>query len=94
MIVNCIPDSDAIEEKWILSGKIAMDIVYVPKNTPFLIKASQKKCQIVFGYEMFVNQAVEQLRLWFPKSIDFDKAYAIIEEKVLKTLENQSTTGG
>ncbi len=82
VIVNCTPESDLIEERWILPGKIAMDIVYVPKNTPFLVKASQKKCRIVFGYEMFAGQAVEQERLWFPDTIDFDKAYHIIEEKV------------
>ncbi len=86
VIVNCIPESDLIDEKWILPGKIAMDIVYVPKNTPFLVKASQKKCRIVFGYEMFVGQALEQERLWFPDSIDFDKAYRTIEEKVVGRL--------
>jgi 3-dehydroquinate dehydratase / shikimate dehydrogenase len=77
IIVNCTPKSEAIEERWILPEKIAMDIVYVPKNTPFLVKASHKKCRIVFGYEMFVGQAVEQQRIWSPK-IDIDKTYAII----------------
>jgi 3-dehydroquinate dehydratase/shikimate dehydrogenase len=86
VIIKCIPEEDPIDEKWVLPEKIAMDIVYVPKNTPFLIKAAQKKCQIVYGYEMFVGQAVEQLRLWYPKSIDFERAYAIIEEKVLSAL--------
>jgi 3-dehydroquinate dehydratase / shikimate dehydrogenase len=86
VIINCIPESDLVDEKWILPEKIAMDIVYIPKNTPFLIKASQKKCQIVYGYEMFIGQAVEQERIWFPEEIDFDKAYAIIEEKVTSTL--------
>ncbi|MBS0604179.1 MAG: shikimate dehydrogenase [Verrucomicrobia bacterium] len=85
-IVNCIPESDLIEEKWILPEKIAMDIVYVPKNTPFLVKASRKKCRIVFGYEMFIGQALEQQRIWFPSGIDFDKAYQIIEEKVMSAL--------
>jgi 3-dehydroquinate dehydratase / shikimate dehydrogenase len=86
VIVNCIPDSDLIEEKWILPEKIAMDIVYVPKNTAFLIKASQKKCKIIYGYEMFIGQAVEQERIWFPEKIDLEKAYAIIEEKAMSAL--------
>jgi 3-dehydroquinate dehydratase / shikimate dehydrogenase len=86
MIIKCIPESDPIDEKWILPGKIAMDIVYIPKNTPFLIKASQKKCQIVYGYEMFIGQAVEQERIWFPEWTEFEKAYAIIEEKVTSAL--------
>jgi 3-dehydroquinate dehydratase/shikimate dehydrogenase len=66
VIINCIPESDLIEEQWILPKKIAMDVVYTPKNTPFLIKASKKKCLIIFGGEMFVGQALEQQRLWFP----------------------------
>jgi 3-dehydroquinate dehydratase/shikimate dehydrogenase len=86
VIVNCIPESDLLDEKWILPEKIAMDIVYIPKNTPFLVKASQKKCKIVYGYEMFIGQALEQERIWFPEGVDFEKAYAIIEEKVMGTL--------
>lgn len=86
IIINCTPDGDLIEEKWILPEKIAMDIVYVPKNTPFLVKSLQKKCRIVFGYEMFIGQALEQLRIWFPKEINFEKAHAIIEEKVVVNL--------
>lgn len=86
IIINCIPDSQVIEDEWILPKKIAMDIVYVPKNTPFLLKATQKKCRIIFGYEMFVGQAVEQQRIWFPQTIDCDKALALIEEKVVSAL--------
>ena len=86
VIVNCIPESDLIEEKWILPEKVAMDIVYVPKNTPFLIKAAQKKCKIVYGYEMFVGQALEQERIWFREGIDFERAYRIMEEKVVNSL--------
>ncbi len=86
VIVNCIPESDLIEEKWILPEKVAMDIVYVPKNTPFLIKAAQKKCKIVYGYEMFVGQAIEQERIWFQAGINFEKAYRLMEEKMLNTL--------
>ena len=85
VIINCIPESDLIDEEWILPEKIAMDIVYVPKDTLFLAKASKKKCRVVYGYEMFINQAVEQESLWFP-GIDREKAYAVIEEKVIAAL--------
>ncbi len=86
VIVNCIPDSDQIEEDWILPGKIAMDIVYVPKDTPFLMKAKRQKCQIVYGYEMFAQQALEQERIWFLKEIDLGRAYTIIEKVVRQLL--------
>jgi 3-dehydroquinate dehydratase / shikimate dehydrogenase len=85
-LINCTPDSDLIEEEWILPEKIVMDLVYIPKKTPFLVKAERKKCQIVFGYEMFIGQALEQLRIWFPEGTPFDQATAIIQEKVAKEL--------
>lgn len=86
VLVNCTPDSDVVDEKWILPEKIIMDIVYVPKTTPFLAKAVQKKCRIVYGYEMFVGQALEQLKIWFPEGIQWEQAYTLIEEKVTSTL--------
>jgi 3-dehydroquinate dehydratase/shikimate dehydrogenase len=86
VIVNCIPESNAIDEKWILPEKIAMDIVYIPKNTPFLVKALQKKCTIVYGYEMFIRQALEQEHIWFPNQIDLDKAYTLIESQATSAL--------
>ena len=86
ILINCTPDTDPIEDQWILRDKIVMDLIYVPKMTPFLTKALQKDCQIVYGYEMFIGQAIEQERIWFPKGVDFEKAYAIIEEKVIRTL--------
>ncbi len=84
ILVNCTPESDLIEEQWILPGKIVMDIVYIPKNTPFLVKALKKNCQIVYGYEMFVYQALEQQRIWFPETINADKVFEIILGSVLK----------
>lgn len=86
IMINCTSVSDIIDEQFILPEKIAMDIVHIPKDTPFLIKAARKKCRIVYGYEMFVRQAVEQQRIWFPKGLDFDKVHAIIEEKVTSAL--------
>lgn len=86
VMINCIPDSTLIDEKWILPGIVAMDIVYIPKNTPFLVKALSKKCHLIFGYEMFVAQALEQELLWFSSQIDTAKAYAILEEMVVSNL--------
>ncbi len=92
VIINCIPESDFIEEQWILPEKIAMDIVYVPKNTPFLLKAAEKKCRIVYGYEMFINQAIEQERIWLDQTINLDKAYGIIEKMVNQRLQAYENT--
>ncbi len=86
VLINCIPESELIEEAWILPGTIAMDTVYIPKNTPFLVKASAKGCQIVFGYEMFIQQALEQQRLWRAGKIDLGRASKIIEAIVAQSL--------
>ncbi len=66
ILVNTIPEGELIAEQWILPNTVAMDIVYIPKNTPFLLKASRKNCRLVYGYEMFINQAIEQQLIWFP----------------------------
>ncbi len=66
ILINTIPEGEWIEERWILPKTTVMDIVYVPQNTPFLIKASRKNCTLVYGHEMFLAQAIEQQQLWFP----------------------------
>ncbi len=64
ILINCIPEGELIDDQWILPGSVVMDIVYVPKNTPLLLKASEKNCTLVYGYEMFVEQAIEQQLIW------------------------------
>lgn len=86
ILLQCTAQSDSIPEEWILPHTTVMDIVYVPKYTPFLQKARQKNCRLVFGYEMFMNQALEQLRIWFPSEMDLEQAEKIIEEKILSHL--------
>ncbi len=81
-IVNCIPEGDLIESSWILPGTIAMDIVYVPKETPFLLKAKAKGCPLIFGYEMFLEQALEQEKIWFPREVDKERAYAVMQKEI------------
>jgi 3-dehydroquinate dehydratase/shikimate dehydrogenase len=54
-----------IEENLILPHTIILECVM--KNT-LLIKAAEKKgCQIIPGYKLFLYQALEQFRFWFPK---------------------------
>lgn len=65
VLVNCTPEGNGIEDAWILPGTVAMDVVYVPRMTPFLQRAEQKNCTLVFGEEMFINQAEAQQQIWF-----------------------------
>ncbi len=66
ILINTTPEGKLIDEHWIIPNTVAMDIVYIPKNTSFLLKAALKNCKLVYGHEMFVDQAVEQQLIWFP----------------------------
>ena len=67
IIVNTIPEGELIDDRWILPHTVAMDIVYVPQDTPFLQKAAKKGCTLVYGYEMFLAQAAEQQLIWLKR---------------------------
>ncbi len=44
---------------------IAMDIVYQPIHTVFLQMAKQAHCCCIYGYDMYIHQALLQLEGWF-----------------------------
>ena len=44
---------------------VVMDTVYQPKETPLLKNAKALDCEIIYGEDMFMNQALMQLALWF-----------------------------
>jgi shikimate 5-dehydrogenase len=52
--------------------------------TPFLECANEKGCAVVYGYDMFINQAAEQFKIWFGMKDLKSK----IREKVLKVLQS------
>lgn len=64
MLINCTPVSMPIEEQYILPGTLVMDIKTMPRETEILKKALERGCCIVYGYEMFIEQAVGQFSLW------------------------------
>lgn len=66
IVINCSPEIGTIDLSVLNPSVLAMDIVYSPKETPFLEKAIQMGCQIVYGEEMFFNQAERQTNFWFP----------------------------
>ena len=87
ILIKCTPDDLPIEPRWILPGCLVMDIVYLPKETPFLLQAASKGCQLVFGYEMYVNQAALQCIIWYGNKIDRDQVKDAIAKKALDSLE-------
>lgn len=70
IVINATPDSHPINPEYLIPNKIVMDIVSLPKLTPFLLHAQEKNCILVFGYEMWIEQARQQLFLWFGKKVE------------------------
>ncbi|HSX37310.1 MAG TPA: shikimate dehydrogenase [Chlamydiales bacterium] len=64
ILINCSPDPMPIDPKQIRPDTLAMDVVYFPRETDFLKEAALKRCQIVYGEEMFLNQAIRQTAFW------------------------------
>ncbi|MGA8164111.1 MAG: shikimate dehydrogenase [Waddliaceae bacterium] len=64
ILVNCSPDPMPIDPKKIQPTTVVMDSVYHPRETPFLKEASSRHCRIVYGEEMFLNQAARQTAFW------------------------------
>lgn len=49
----------------LLPNTVAMDIVYSSLNTAFLCIAQCAGCICIFGYEMYIEQALMQIARWF-----------------------------
>lgn len=67
ILINCTPLPLPVDPMHILSHTLVMDITTNPKETLFLKHAKEKQCTIVYGYQMFVEQALGQLNLWFER---------------------------
>lgn len=67
VLINCTSSLDPISEEYLLANTIVMDLNANPPITPFLQKAKSKNCQIIYGFEIFINQAKEQFSLFFKK---------------------------
>lgn len=70
IVINCTPSRLPIDVSKLREGCTVMDITTMPKETELLILAKERGCKVVYGYRMFVNQAVEQFHLWFGGKYD------------------------
>lgn len=64
ILIQCTPHPMPINPLKILSKALIMDTVYIPKETLFLQQAIQIGCRVVYGDEMFYNQAKAQQVFW------------------------------
>ena len=82
ILINATPDPMPIAPEFILENSIVMDFNSRPVITTFLEEAKRKKCTLVYGYEMFSNQAAEQFKIWFGDEIPLEKVKSIIAESI------------
>lgn len=87
ILINCTPIEMPIEARYLNPKAIIMDIKTRPKDTELLKCAREMGCRIVYGYQMFIEQAIGQFNYWFKDQIDPDECRQILEKKVLKGLK-------
>lgn len=62
--------SSLVPEQALLKEAVVFDAIMHPKETPLLISAKNKGCQVVYGNEMFTRQAVKQVEIWLNRPLD------------------------
>lgn len=86
ILINCTPADLPIPADYILPQAIVMDITTKPKETVFLKVAKEKRCKIIYGYQMFIEQALAQFALWFRNRLDSEECRKILEQKAISIL--------
>lgn len=82
ILINATASFSPLDPQSILAHTYVMDIHTRPKMSSFLIEAEKKQCILIFGYEMFTYQALEQFQIWLNQR--FDKK--VLEEACLDQL--------
>ncbi len=60
------PSGCLVHEEMLPSSLIVLEVVSSPEETLLVQRARRRGCQLVLGKELFLYQALEQLKLWFP----------------------------
>lgn len=89
LLINCTPLAMPIDSRYILSSAVVMDIKTKPKEPLFLQEAKKKGSRLIWGYQMFVEQAVKQFDLWFKGKVSEETSREKIESQLEAILETQ-----
>ncbi|MBI2541086.1 shikimate dehydrogenase [Candidatus Woesearchaeota archaeon] len=77
-------DKSPVEARLIKKGAVFFDIVFNPYKTKLLKDAEKKKCIIIPGTEMLINQAVLQFELWTGRAAPKEA----MREKMMDCIKN------
>lgn len=65
---------------------IAIDMVYRPLKTRFLIQAREQGVRTIDGLDLLVNQAIASLRLWLGRPVDAARLAPVMRAAALEAL--------
>lgn len=92
IVINCTPvgmypkvDESPIEKELLKNFKVAVDLIYNPEKTKFLLEAETLGLKAVNGLYMLVSQAIKAEELWNNIRVDeiiVDKIYKEIKESL------------
>ncbi len=76
MIINCTPvgmhpriDASPLPEQYLQPDQTLIDTIYIPPLTHFLELGRSRGAQVVGGLDMFIEQALASLDIWFERKI-------------------------
>ncbi|QQG37852.1 MAG: shikimate dehydrogenase [Candidatus Kaiserbacteria bacterium] len=83
--IGMAPDHEGlpVDASLIRSGAAVFDLVYAPLETGLLRAAKEKGATTISGLTMFLEQGIEQERLWLQRDIE-SAAYAPVLEKAVR----------
>ncbi len=80
IFVNTTSIELPIDPKYLCEKSVVMDIKTKPKKTQLLQAAVNKQLAVIYGYEMFIEQALGQFALWFDDELDLHACRVKFEE--------------
>lgn len=69
-----------IETKYILPKKIVFDAIYSPVQTTLIKQARRKGCQTITGDQMFIHQAISQVKIVTGLSVNYKYVEKIVKK--------------
>lgn len=80
IIISCLTPGVSLPKTF---APIVVDINTLPQTSEYTNQAQQEGCLIIYGYEMFAEQAILQFHIWFPNLLSTS-----IEEDFRKKVKN------
>lgn len=79
VLINSTPAAMPINDAAILPGSIVMDVKTKPTPDSHFFQAAEKKgCHLIYGYQMFLEQAIGQYLYWFPERFSAQECRAFL----------------